>query len=297
MSVLQTLAKRIDECDEVEKLDACLEYLPLGEIYANAEADYENAGRSEEDRVVIALLKWFKSHFKWVNAAQCQKCGNPDTKGGRSVRPTPEEFKHQANCVELWHCEKCRFNTRFPRYNDIYKLLETNEGRCGEWCNVMTFLLKAIGREVRYVWNSEDHVWNEVWSESENRWIHVDSCEAAFDKPLIYADGWGKKMAYVIGISNGGLKDITNRYVRREDASLPRTLFKEPELKALLAGMTQEKRQNMDPVEQVKWFVRDETEDKELAQYINATPTNDPDLKPRQSGSAEWTAQRGENGS
>lgn len=44
-------------------------------------------------------------------------------KGG--CGPTPEEASAKASRVELYGCTGCGAETRFPRYNDPAKLLET----------------------------------------------------------------------------------------------------------------------------------------------------------------------------
>jgi peptide-N4-(N-acetyl-beta-glucosaminyl)asparagine amidase len=63
--------------------------------------------------------------------------------------------------------------------------METKRGRCGEWANVFTLFATTLGFRSRYVMDYTDHVWTEVWLENLSRWIHCDSCEAAFDTPLV----------------------------------------------------------------------------------------------------------------
>ena len=175
-----------------------------------------------QDCLVLALLNWFKnSFFKWVDAPPCRRCGSKTTNQGMA-QPTSEELRWGGNRVENYRCTNCQEYTRFVRYNNPGKLLETREGRCGEWANCFTLCCRALGFDSRFVLDWTDHVWTEVYSNSQKRWVHCDPCENTADKPLLYDIGWGKKLTYIIAFSVDDIEDVTWRYVSDFTATLGR---------------------------------------------------------------------------
>jgi peptide-N4-(N-acetyl-beta-glucosaminyl)asparagine amidase len=92
------------------------------------------------------------------------------------------------------------------------KLLETRNGRCGEWANCFALFCRAVGLETRHVHDNLDHVWVEIYAAELDRWIHCDPCENVMDTPLMYENGWGKKYAYVIAFAKDHIMDVTWRY-------------------------------------------------------------------------------------
>ncbi|KAL9669811.1 hypothetical protein QQ045_007360 [Rhodiola kirilowii] len=243
---------------------------------------------------LLQLLSWFKKSFSWVNAPPCDFCGGQTVNQGMGVA-LPCESACGASRVELYRCTICLRETRFPRYNDPLKLLDTRKGRCGEWANCFTLYCRAFGYESRLIMDFTDHVWTECFSTVLGRWMHLDPCEGVYDNPFLYEKGWKKKLNYVIAIARDGVYDVTKRYTKTWPEVLSRrNITTEPQLCSLLDNLTKECRRGMTPELLSILSDRDRIEMGELERSFCSIDDSAISLPGRQSGDKEWRVSRAE---
>ncbi|XP_071167809.1 peptide-N(4)-(N-acetyl-beta-glucosaminyl)asparagine amidase-like [Mytilus edulis] len=246
------------------------------------------------DCLILELLAWFKnSFFKWVDAPPCDTCGGKPTSVGMAT-PTADDTRWGAGRVENYKCEKCQKFIRFPRYNSPEKLLETRCGRCGEWANCFTLCCRAMGFEARYVLDWTDHVWTEVYSPSQKRWLHCDPCENICDKPLLYESGWGKQLTYVLAFSADEVQDVSWRYSSKHSELLTRRReCRETWLVQVLHKLWNGKLSSVTDTRKQEMVNRLLTE---LVEFITPKSTEGQNLSGRTTGSLAWRQARGEVG-
>ncbi|GFR76588.1 peptide-N(4)-(N-acetyl-beta-glucosaminyl) asparagine amidase [Elysia marginata] len=273
--------------------------IPLDSLQQEAEENFKAAqskGNSKQDLrdfLLLALLKWFKyTFFKWVDTLPCDQCGGATQHNG-GVQPSNDDLRWGASRVEAHICRVCNINTRFPRYTNPEKLLTSRKGRCGEWADCFTLCCRALGFEARYVMDWTDHVWTEVYSISQSRWLHCDPCENVCDKPLLYESGWGKKLTYVIAVSKDEAQDVTWRYSAKHKETLSRRkLCREPWLRQTIHSMWKNQISTLPQDRQKELWARLLCE---LTEFI-CIKTDDENLPGRSTGSLAWRQARGELG-
>ncbi|XP_048848793.1 peptide-N(4)-(N-acetyl-beta-glucosaminyl)asparagine amidase isoform X1 [Brienomyrus brachyistius] len=281
-----------------QKALACI---PHPQLQSVAQEKLEQARKSdpdcnlmEDDLLLLELLRWFKGDFfSWVNRLPCSRCGGKTQSSG-SLPPSADDLRWDASRVENHHCSVCQLSTRFPRYNNPEKLLETRRGRCGEWANCFTLCCRALGLEARYIWDSTDHVWTEVYSPSQRRWLHCDPCENVCDKPLLYEVGWGKELSYILAFSKEQVVDVTWRYSCKHPEVLSRrTQVKERWLLQSVNELNAAKQQSLSPERRKELLERLLVE---LVEFISPKAPKPGELGGRTSGSLAWRMARGEIG-
>ncbi|KNA14976.1 hypothetical protein SOVF_102390, partial [Spinacia oleracea] len=259
--------------------------------------NFEPTKVEQDHAFLLELLSWFKQSFSWVHAPPCDSCGNQTISQGMGV-PLPAELQYGGSRVELYRCSFCSRITRFPRYNDPRKLLETRKGRCGEWANCFTLYCRAFGYESRLILDFTDHVWTECFSHHLGRWMHLDPCEGIYDNPLLYEKGWNKKLNYVVAISKDGVYDVTKRYTRKwHEVLTRRNITTEQNLCVNLENLTKQCRKGLKPEEIFLLEERTKLEKEGIERDLHSKVDAAVSLPGRLSGDEQWRISRSEYGS
>ncbi|GMM27765.1 peptide-N4-(N-acetyl-beta-glucosaminyl) asparagine amidase [Martiniozyma asiatica (nom. inval.)] len=292
----------MDRYFDTEIQSKAIEIILASPVYQRVEVEESKGDKNFDykDQLVKELLKWFKEEFfTWVNKPNCKQCGNTNQDQIFSLNScAPYTAEHQygrASIIERYQCSNCNTHYEFPRYNNPKILLRTREGRCGEWNNCFILLLITLGLDARYIWNAEDHVWCEYFSENLGRWIHLDSCENSFDNPMLYNEGWGKKMSYTFAIHQYYMIDISEKYLsskpEHQDKRLPMAKMARDDLKLWLNFFSFSKLKTL--VDESDFLLVTSHLIRDFKSNVLSASLNS---KPRVSGSDEWTKFRGENG-
>lgn len=298
-------------------LDKALDTIDLAKIYAGVdkrESENKDPQLGYEDFLVLELLHYFKhDFFKWVTVPECPGCKSSSSVQQAGVKEPPTNNPQEITRIEVYTCKNCKRTIEFPRINNPVSLLETRIGRCGEWVNCFLLVLKALlGSEakIRYVWNAEDHVWCEYYSLKLQRWIHLDPCEGVFDEPSLYAQNWGKKMSWCIGINDEYVIDLSEKYITVPDKKINKTS------RISNTGLVRQTILRINAEKLYRYYlelVEPDNKKKLLRLYnevivprnreivaINALVEGPKDskltTKGRQTGGGEWTKTRGEDG-
>ncbi|XP_078484973.1 peptide-N(4)-(N-acetyl-beta-glucosaminyl)asparagine amidase [Ciona intestinalis] len=243
---------------------------------------------------LLELLHWFKyEFFTWTNQPPCTSCPESEKYSIGMLPPSDEDLLWGASRVEGYTCSNCHKILRFPRYNHPEKLLETKTGRCGEWANCFTLICKSMAYDARHVLDWTDHVWTEVFIVSMDRWLHCDSCENVCDKPLMYEQGWNKKLSLIVAADHEHIVDVTRRYTRDVNAVEIRRneMFDSDWLKCTIRELNETTRLSMTQSRKEKLRNRLLNEEKELSSAKTETGC---EYEGRTSGSLAWRLARGE---
>ncbi|CAF1612521.1 unnamed protein product [Rotaria sp. Silwood1] len=247
----------------------------------------------KRDLLLLELLRWFKEEFfTWFDRPNCDRC-QKSMDFFQYVQPTREERdKGDAHKVELYKCSTCSSEYRFPRFNAPLKLLETRCGRCGEAANLFTCLCRSLSFKSRYIYDTTDHVWTEVYSENQRRWLHCDSCENVCDSPLIYEKGWKKNLSYCIAFAKDHIEDVTWRYVTHFKQTIQRRNINEYMFAKIISRINRKIQLQLNQQEKNK-IISIQIEDL-VSMFNEEKLTKESELHGRQSGSLSWKLARGE---
>ncbi|CAH2243599.1 jg614 [Pararge aegeria aegeria] len=286
---IQTLFNNMLQYEDEDLQQTAREHIPLVTLQLMAlDRMREQQRKIKTGRgiaIMCRILRSVPSSAKTIRRIPWRSASSGPLEDARSTR----RF-----ILKVYKCVECATVCKFPRYNDVRTLLHTRCGRCGEWANCFTLLCRALGYDTRYVYDTTDHVWCEVFDYDSNSWLHADPCEGKLNAPLIYTHGWGKKLSYVIAFSRDDLQDVTWRYTSDHKEVLSRrTEVSEAELVSAVLSLREHRHAQLSPARRKYLAARNL---RELADLMVERQPTDYESHGRISGSKEWRTERGEIG-
>ncbi|UCE74853.1 MAG: hypothetical protein JSV56_03905 [Methanomassiliicoccales archaeon] len=107
-----------------------------------------------------------------------------------------------------WMSDSMSFTSDEERPIQPVRIYRKHIGRCGEYQDMRNAIARAgLIPSTCTINSAEDHVWNEFW---DKRWIHWDG---QTDNPMVYENGWGKKISSVWNTrGDGHIWSVSNKY-------------------------------------------------------------------------------------
>ncbi|CAJ1961058.1 unnamed protein product [Sphenostylis stenocarpa] len=231
--------------EDATRQEAARKSVPVEELEEKAlvslakEGNFKPSKIEQDHAFMLQLLFWFKKSFRWVNSPSCHDCGK-ETVGQGMTAALPSETLYGAS-----------------------RLVETREGRCGEWANCFTLYCRAFGYESRLTTFGQ--------SASLNSWA---------------------------AIAKDGVYDVTKRYTRKWHEVLSRrTMLTEASASSVLYNITNEIRRGFASELLSIIQARDMEEKEELERSFHVDDDESLSLPGRRSGNEEWRKSRLEIGS
>ena len=226
------------------------------------------------DALLRRLVAWFNGRFfSWLPVEIACQAGT-DCEGAMplcfvaQVRDQTEDedgapIEHpvlQNYIIENFACTTCYYQFQLLRpVHDVVRMIAFSQGRCGEHSKAFALMARSLGFDTRIVVakfkergesapgssdgetftlfgdNNLEHSWNEVYSDAEGRWVHIDVSASdtahraagamgvptamRMDHPEVYdAEGAAGRLVIAGAASKDRVILVTNRYLKSAEA-------------------------------------------------------------------------------
>lgn len=164
--------------------------------------------------LVIFLLDWFRGRYfssDETPVIQCHYCDMP-VKYSHLTKVTLSERTKGAIYTYIFKCRTCGASTRKPHFLNASEIDHQNFTTRNDCVFLFLSLLRAVNVESRIVVIPPKFYFIEFWSDSQNKFVHFDPFQCAYDCPLIYERAWNMTVSYAIAVDEFACTDVTPKY-------------------------------------------------------------------------------------